>query len=176
MDACNAQPAGVENGMHLISVHVGKAAGCSLGIQLLRHFGDRFFFEAERNPFSANADWVCESLPRSIAAVHGHFRPHCYDRIANAFRLTFIRQPVQNIISIYYFFKSFDTPFAPIHERFLLESPDLKTFARQREMRGLLSQIFFGGYDMRRFDFIGFHETRIDDLARLSDSIVVRGA
>ena len=40
-------------------------------------------------------------------------------------------------------------------------------FAAYPGISTLMSETYFGGVDMRRFDFIGFHETRAADLRRL---------
>jgi hypothetical protein len=34
-----------------------------------------------------------------------------------------------------------------------------------------MSQTYFGGYDMDRFDFIGFHDTRVQDIDLLSSEL-----
>src|SRR5690606_19884330 len=52
--------------------------------------------------------------------------------------------------------------------RFLDERPDIEAFAAWAPIQRLSSDTFFGGYDMGRFDFIGFHETRHEDMARVN--------
>src|SRR5262249_48131613 len=57
---------------------------------------------------------------------------------------------------------------APTVARFLKEKPDIIRFARYPELRWLYSKTFFGGFEMRRFDFIGFLEHYERDLATLA--------
>jgi hypothetical protein len=52
----------------------------------------------------------------------------------------------------------------PVHIRFLREQPDIFGFARYPVFSGLMSRTYFGGFDMQRFDFIGFHESRDRDI------------
>jgi len=115
-----------------------------------------------------------ESLPSGIRAVHGHFRPQRYDGVRNAFRLTFLREPVDNLISIYCFWKNCSEHGNPVHSKFLAEHPSIVDFALYEGIQTLASEVYFGGYDMRRFDFIGFYETLGEDLAKLSARLGIR--
>src|SRR5208283_2382267 len=108
-------------------------------------------------------------LPDDKFVVHGHFRAQRYlcDR---AYRLTFLRHPVSNLISIFFFWR-LSPPFIPLHARFLEERPSIVVFARYPAFRTLMSEAYFGGFDMRRFDFIGFHESRDVDMPKLATAI-----
>ena len=54
-----------------------------------------------------------------------------------------------------------------MHDRFLAERPSIESFARYAGMHDLMSRSYFGGYDMDRMDFVGFHEDRKTDIPRL---------
>lgn len=44
-------------------------------------------------------------------------------------------------------------------------------FAKYRGMQTLMSESFYGGFDMERFNFVGFYDRRVDDLCRLSNDL-----
>lgn len=152
----------------IISVHLPKSGGTSVRGSLSRQFGDRAFFDYGRGPLGPDRDLVEPGLPEGIELVHGHFRPARYDSVQPAFRFTFLRQPVDLLLSFYFFWRTMPHEGQALHRRFLDEQPTIEEFATWPPIRGLSSDTFFGGYDMERFDFIGFHETRGPDMARLN--------
>ncbi len=113
-------------------------------------------------------DAVEPGLPEGIDLVHGHFRPGRYEAVQPAFRFTFLREPVDLLLSFYFFWRTLPYEGQALHRRFLDEQPTLEAFATWDPIRRLSSDTFFGGYDMGRFDFIGFHETRAEDMLRLN--------
>ena len=55
---------------------------------------------------------------------------------------------------------------------FLREKPTIEEFAKKyHPLQRLMSETYFGGYDMSRFDFVGFNETRLADISKLSEMI-----
>lgn len=151
-----------------VSVHLPKAGGTSTRIALERRFGDRALFDYGRGPLGPRALEVEPGLPPGIALVHGHFRPGRYDAVKDAFRLTFLRHPVDLLVSFYFFWREMPHSGGALHRRFLDERPSIEAFAAWGPINRLSSETYFGGYDMGRFDFIGFHETRAEDFARLN--------
>lgn len=150
----------------IISVHFPKAAGTSLRTQLIAHLHDKVALDYTHDPLGERGRETAD-FPVGKRAVHGHFRP---DRYAGSegFRLTFLREPIDNLISIYYFWLDHSEHGNPVHTRFLAERPDIFDFARYPSFSTLMSQSYFGSFDMTRFDFIGFHENRATDLLKLS--------
>lgn len=104
--------------------------------------------------------------------VMGHFHAGRY-QTTDAFQVTFIREPVDNLISIYYFWQKLLDHGHPVHSRFLRERPHITDFARHPDIRELLSKTYFGGVNFDQFNFIGFHETRDADIDRLSAQLGV---
>ena len=109
-------------------------------------------------------------FPAGRQMVFGHFAPRRFGSVS-AYRLTFLRQPVDNLSSIYYYWLGLTEPGNATHARFLRERPSIFEFAAYPGIARLMSETYFGGFDMRRFDFIGFYENRDADIARLSASI-----
>ena len=151
----------------VVSVHFPKAAGSSLSHQLADLVGDQLELDYAHDPLIETGREVAP-FPVGKSVVHGHFHPQRYDGTA-AFRMTFLRHPVDNLTSIYFFWRRLPEQGNPLHHRFLKHNPDIFEFAAYPGISTLMSQAYFGGYDMRRFDFIGLHEDRNRDLRRLGD-------
>jgi hypothetical protein len=163
----------------IISVHFPKAAGTSLAEGLQAHFGERLLRDYETDPVDplhprriAPHLYPMEpvDLPTSVRAVHGHFHVNKYSLVRHAFRITFLREPIENLLSIYYFWRKYQTDNG--HATFQLFKkilPTLFEFAEFPSIKRLMSQTYFGDVPMSVFDFIGFYDRRDRDLARLED-------
>lgn len=149
----------------VVAVHFPKAAGSSLVQQFGAVLKSQMAVDYAADPLAHAAK--SRAFPAGKSIVIGHFRPDRYDG-ADAFRMTFLRHPVANVISTYYFWKTIPDRSHLMHHQFLRDRPSLLAFARDPRIRYLMSQTYFSGYDMTRFDFIGFDETRSADLAALS--------
>ena len=148
-----------------ISVHFPKAAGSSLKAQFEALLGDQVLFDYGHDPLVV-PDRQAVAFPAGKRLVHGHFHPSRYDP-TEGYWLTFLRHPVDNLFSIYFFWIDLPEPGHGVHARFLRERPSVLEFAAYPGISTLMSETYFGGFDMRRFDLIGFHETRAADLGRL---------
>lgn len=153
--------------LRYVSIHFPKSAGTSLRVQLSERFGRRTLLDYAHDPLATGSAARAADLPRGVRCVHGHFSAWRYDAVPDAFRMTFLREPVDNLIATYLFWRNYPEHGNPVHTRFLRERPSVDDFARYEPIRYLMSETYFGGYDMRRLDFVGFHETRAADLARL---------
>lgn len=152
----------------IISVHLPKSGGTSIRRCLESQFGARALFDYGRGPLGPHAHVREPGLPAGVELVHGHFRPARYDAVGEAFRMTFLREPTDLLLSFYFFWRELPFEGQALHRKFLDERPDIETFAAWAPIRRLSSDTFFGDYDMDRFDFIGFHETRAEDMARVN--------
>jgi hypothetical protein len=162
--------------LEIISVHFPKAAGSSLTENLRAHFGSSLALDYSHDPVNANHS-LSEppALPIGTRAVHGHFRADRYREHRKAYRLTFLREPVSNLISIYFFWRSWPSVGNSTHDKFLAERPSIVTFAREySRIRHLMSASYFSGVDLGAFDFVGFYESRERDLGRLSCDLGIR--
>lgn len=157
--------------MKIISVHFPKAGGTSLRIQFERILGTSVLLDYDHDPLGPHSAQMVDELPSSTRMVHGHFRAARYEQISDAFRFTFLRDPVGNLLSIYYFWQTWPESGNFWHSKFLLERPTIEAFAQYAPLQHLMSESYFGGYDMSRFDFVGFYETRSIDIAKLSMKI-----
>ena len=170
--APKVHPSHNRNGMiqqRVVSVHFPKAAGSSLHLQLATYLGDAVDLDITHDPLTPSGAET-EIFPSGKRIVHGHFRAQRYAS-ARAYWMTFLRHPVDNLISIYFYWKSITTPSHDLHQRFLREQPSILDFAKYPGIQRLMSDTYFGGFDMNRFDFIGFYETRDVDIPRLASSL-----
>lgn len=155
----------------VVSVHFPKAAGSSLKFQFEQLLGDQVFLDYGSDPL-IDASRESTEFPSEKALVHGHFHPAKYAS-TEAYRLTFLRHPVDNLISIYYYWKGLAEPGHALHARFLHERPSVLEFANYSGISTLMSETYFGHFDMRQFDFIGFYEDRSAGLQRVADDLGV---
>lgn len=164
----------------VVSIHVPKAGGTTFLHLLKQGFGSDAIME-DNEDIPANPASRCEmdpegyfqsrprEIPSHIRAVHGHFKAGKYDLIPHAFRLTFLRHPVDNLLSIYHYWRHIPEQPSPLHQYFLREKLDATGLARLPLIRYLYSRTYFGDWDLKKLDFVGFFEQRDRDLGRLSN-------
>ena len=140
----------------------------SIARQLHEEFRDTCLPDYEHDPLGSHGKETVDWLLPDIDAVLGHFRAERYDAVEGRFLFTFLREPIDNLLSWYFFWQSHPRSSNPWHQRFLDEAPDILAFAQYAPLQRVMSETYFGGFDMKRFDFIGFHETRGVDIAALN--------
>jgi hypothetical protein len=168
----------------LVSVHFPKASGSSLRSELITAFGEaNVLSDYASDPLDTDGDF-CRDKDRFMQtrqrdlrpykAVHGHFPIIKYDLLPAAYRVVMLREPVENLISIYYFWRSlFDTPLAghTIYQYAKAQRLSLLELAEIPRLRWLMSRSYFGDFDMRRFNVIGSYDKRVEFFARISAAI-----
>jgi hypothetical protein len=164
----------------LIFVHVPKAGGSSTLRALETAYGSAFRRDYDDNPADLrsqrNVDFDGylqrrERLPDGVACVHGHFHPGKFDPDDGIVLATMLREPVDNLISIYWFWRALPRCDDPLHDRFLDEGLSVEQIAKLPALRRLMCETYFGGFDMRRFDLIGRHDRRAAAIDLLSAQI-----
>jgi hypothetical protein len=168
----------------LVSVHFPKTSGWALRAELITTLGDtNVLLDYDCDPVDpVNPLWIdrqrfLDSRPRGLhpfKAVHGHFPIIKYDLLPRAFRIVMLREPVDNLISIFYFWRNlFDSSYRghALYELVKEQRLSLLEFAEIPSLRQLMSRSYFGRYDMRRFDIIGDYSRRAEYLAAVSAAI-----
>ena len=164
----------------LISVHMAKASGSSVGRMLNEAYGEAFRGDYQDNPANPLSQRVLdphtyfsrrERLPAGIRCVHGHFHPGKFDLTGDVGLFTLLRHPVDNILSIYFFWKAADHRHDALHNYIYTNNLTIIETARLPLLRWLFSRTYFEGIDMDRFDVIGRQTDRENALKRLSERI-----
>ena len=97
-------------------------------------------------------------ITKKVQFVHGHFLVSKYaNKFPEARFITWLRDPVERLVSHYYFWLRNPDKNNDICRRMIIEKMDLKDFAAIPEMQNVHSR-FLGGKDVRTFDFIGIIE------------------
>lgn len=162
--------------LKIISVHTPKTGGTSIRTALANAFGAAFAVDYSEDPADPTSPRQLDpeqyfsrnrGLPVGIRCLHGHFHPAQFN-LEDTFLFTLLRHPVDNIISIYFFWKALPPQGQPLHDYFLSRGMDILAMARLPLLRHLYSRTYFGGFDMTRFDLVGRHEARAAALDKLS--------
>ena len=166
--------------LQLISMHVPKCAGTSFTLALEQAFGpeniysdylqigdprfpanfdpEGYFSRARRDPYPHLQD---------KQVVHGHFPIGKYARITGVRRITFLREPVERLISHYYYIRS--TPPNNMLREYVIENDlSLMDFAKLPVIRRYYAGLLIRNVDETDLDFVGFTESYQADLQRLS--------
>lgn len=164
----------------VISVHVPKCAGTSLQQALIRcyseaqvhlDYADRVLDPAapcNLDPASWREHCARITDLGGKAVVHGHFHADKYDAVPEALRVTFLRHPIERLISHYYYWLRLKRSAHTLHNYVLDHQLDFRRFSRLPMMRFCYSRVFFRGIDPARFDFIGDHGDYAASLQALS--------
>lgn len=174
--------------MILLSVHVPKCSGTSFirwlesaygADAILYDYGDRLLdptvsFNTDFAGFVERAGNVGE-LPPGKTVVHGHFWAGKYRRVPDAIRITFLRHPLDRLISHYFFWHNTHHDGHALHRQFLAERPDILTFCRLPAMRHFYRDVMFRGIDPGSFEFVGDFRSLDVDVRRLERMLGVAG-
>lgn len=169
----------MDDQIKIISVHLPKSAGTSLAAGLEKTFGERLHVDNTDDPVNPLSQRVqnpkiyfnrARKVDENIACLHGHFHPGQFD-LNDVFLLTVLRHPIDNILSIYYFWKSSPPHGNPLHDYFIANRLSLIDFANLPAIRHLYNETYFGGFDMNRFNILGRYEDRAGFFYKIKDSI-----
>ena len=98
-----------------------------------------------------------DSVPRCKRVVHGHFSIRKYDGIS-APRVIILRDPVDRLISHYWFWKQIPPHGHSLHDRFLAQQPTITEFARWPGLRHFYQRVMFRDVEKGVFDLFGSME------------------
>ena len=167
--------------VEVVSIHVPKTAGTSLRRTLEAAYGkEAVLLDYADDPADPCGQRILdpdnyrervkrEPLDGRVRVIHGHFHAAKYDHLPSVKRIAFLRDPVENLLSIYFYWKQLPPDASHGLFRYFWQS-DLSVvdLARLPTFRRLYTQVYFGGFDLTSLDFIGFTETYAHDLRRLS--------
>ena len=167
-------------------MHLPKTAGSSFRHSLEECYGKKIMLDyadlpINTPPLQRNRNVLVSGLANEqrdfgeAECIHGHFMPAKYLLLHTARPLTFItwmRNPVERVISHYYFWQRRyweDAP--PLHKRVIEEKWSLEKFCLSDEMKDLYTQ-FLWGFPLENFDFIGITEHYMEDFSYFSKTFL----
>ena len=161
----------------LVSVHIPKTAGTSLGAMLHANFGDMLKADYDDRPLSrprwtrriqALRHALAHAGERSQAAcIHGHFLPLKYASMRGMRYSTWLRDPVQRVLSRYHHYQRHASD-EPQHARWgLVPGLSLADFVRLPQYRDTCAE-YLWAFPLRRFEFVGIVEDHASELSRFA--------
>lgn len=165
----------------IISVHIRKCAGTTLRLGLEQCLGPRVLFDygdeigsswpssvAKRTRRLAKAQSRPRPLVRDFDLIHGHFYRSKYDFLPGPRRyMTFLRDPVQRVLSNYFYLKrnlGRQNPDSILVNRLGFS---LLEFAQHADNQNLQSQ-YLQSETLDGLDFVGIVENYADSVARMN--------
>jgi hypothetical protein len=201
--------------LELISLHIPKTGGSALMYWLQTIYGkEGVYFDYDENPhnygqpYQIDPDGYLEKYASGYPfligkkAVHGHLWMKKYHNIRDVLRITFLREPVERLISDYWNEKAFSegrrksvfenyepidslvrkyrawnrkirVRHNPIQSSFFENPPSLLEFAGIPLKRTFYSTLFFGDVGPDKYDFIGDYSRFDVEMQRLKNMLGV---
>ncbi len=153
----------------IISVHIPKCGGISFQHVLRGIYGNRRVWLNYGTIFNqADARRRGHLVPPGIRCVHGHFLGDAFDRLLPCGeRVTWLRHPVDRVISNYYHFLRHPDPANPCCRELWARGLSLQKFAELPMMGNEMTR-YLAGKPLRDFRFVGIMEKFPESLQRFS--------
>jgi len=152
--------------IEIVSVHLPKTSGHAFAEALLQVYNIKeIFFDY---PYQAEANLV--RIENQIRVIQGHFPATKYRNLfPNAKIITWLRNPIERLISHYFFWKSIPLEEKNTSQRLLQENDlDLVQFSELPEMQNYITSFFIGEMKITDFYFVGIQSFFKEDLKELS--------
>ena len=167
----------LDSQVEIISVHVHKTAGGTFGRALKQVYGELQVFSDYQEDSLENIRGKL-SVQRQVSVIHGHFAARKYKGcFSSAKRIIWLRNPLIQFISAYFFWKSQPREnvfFSEEHKYMLEKNIGLLEFAeetRAKNEMNPLTNFYCRDVDLRDFYFVGVQEFFQDDLAELKQML-----
>jgi len=163
---------GPNNKNLIISIHISKTGGTTF-LDVLRGCAEEvLYLDYDYEGPSPNALFrrgkKLTASPESVindigsfpgrSVIHGHFQAKKYnDKFPNAAYVTWLRDPVERIISHYLYWQRSRIPGEPLWEQFTTQQTSLEQFAQLKFVRNLQHNYLIP-LAVEQFDFIGITE------------------
>lgn len=154
---------GNENNRMIISVHVPKAAGTTLLHYLKTHF--KVFEDNEAWGYASilKAMFKKSDLVKTYNCIHGHFPAMKYRFYPNTKFITFVREPLERMVSHYYYWKKIYEIGNPGKDPYLdslfKRNISLKDFVFEEKLKNQQWQ-YIRGIPLPRYRFIGIADEK----------------
>ena len=157
----------------IISIHIPKTGGTTF-VDVLRKCAEEVLYldyshevglgstalfrrgKRLKAPFESVVDDLESLQGRSV--IHGHFAPKKYSgRFPNAIYVTWLRDPVERVVSHYFYWQRSYLPGDARWEQVAMQKMSLEQFAQLDFARDVYSR-WFSPLGVERFDFVGIME------------------
>lgn len=154
--------------VEIISIHIPKSAGTSFRKIIEQLYRDSIELYYGGEPTLRLWDGNPLQLKSTTRALHGHFRARSayLKQCPKAKLITWVRHPVDRIISYYNYWSILKPHGNPLHDRFLKERPNLVEFSKVDYMQNEWFA-YFGDLKPKDFDFVGIVEQFESEIRRL---------
>ena len=148
----------------IISVHIHKNAGMNFKKHLMKMFGRKLLLSYGKDEQVLNrffksfkvTDYFDKDLEK-YDIIHGHFLSNRFDHIDRNLRYaTFLRHPVERVVSNYYFFKRNFYKHSPICNM-IANGLTLEEYIELKSSKNVQS-FFIANRSIEKFDYIGICE------------------
>lgn len=166
--------------LELVSVHIPKCAGTSFRFMLKEIYGDnavaRLDIMLKKKVVRFNEEiYFSTQLPKNIRVIHGHFSPQVlndkFEIPIDVPYITWLRNPVDRVISNYYYLEHRLKDILKEEERGLnilsKMQRSLWEYAKNDRNRNRISK-FLMGRNINKFRFVGVQEYFEEDVKYLS--------
>ncbi|GAB4304943.1 MAG: hypothetical protein Fur0025_46910 [Oscillatoriaceae cyanobacterium] len=165
----NNSTASASDSVEIISVHVPKTAGSTFGkIILPQIYGkEKIFYDYE----SLTVEALQDQIKSEHKVIHGHFPAVKYmSQYPNAKIIVWLRNPINYLISWYYFWLTFSTDepnSSEFHKYVVNNQIGFEEFIGFPKAQNVISRHYFKGINVEKFQFIGIQEFFREDLREL---------
>lgn len=137
----------------IFSIHIPKSGGTTFKEYLSQCFPGKVAFDYQRDK-----NKTIEELSEDTVALHGHFKSNHYkEYFTNARYITWLRNPTQIPISMYYYFLRSPDMENKYCAQLYEQNQTLEEFVLSRKDWNLATK-FIDGKPLRDFDFVGIVE------------------
>lgn len=146
----------------IISIHIPKTAGGSFLTLLKKHYGKHVLTDYQEMPdeFGYTLKDSFTKIPSSLSnikIIHGHFTSEKYEYIPNGQFIVWLRDPVQRILSHYYYWKNYPSPLNSTYNFMKNNNLSVLEFAKLDPIRNLQKK-FLSKKNLNDFAFVGITE------------------
>lgn len=145
----------------ILSVHIPKTAGTSFLNTLVSVYGN--------HQIGYHYGGIRPKRAIYCQVIHGHYNPIFFKKkFPNSKMICWMRDPVERIISWYYFWHTCESLDDELFVKFKKEKPSLLEFSSWQGVKHELRDKYFKKINLTDFTFIGFTENYDEDLIKLS--------
>ncbi|KOR35683.1 hypothetical protein AM228_16610 [Planktothricoides sp. SR001] len=163
--------ASASDSVEIISVHVPKTAGVTFGHIILPQIYslEQIFYDYESLPVEVLQD----KITSKTKVIHGHFPAIKYQKAyPNAKIIVWLRNPINYLISAYYFWLTFPTDHpnsTDFHKYVVNNQISFEEFINCKQTQNRISIYYCQGINLENFQFVGIQEFFREDLRELQN-------